>query len=110
MKQCSGADAPALLLKSGASSELRFLQVLDAGDVLVAERGVGQWPEVFNWLQFGRMGRQKEQVHVVRQVQVLTGVPTGSVQDQQADLADPGPIPPGAQTRLAPLQTQERRL
>jgi len=40
-------------LERGTARELRILQVLDGGKVLVDQRGIGQRPEVLRWLQLG---------------------------------------------------------
>ncbi len=38
------------VLKRDAASELRVFQVLDAGEVLVDEGSIGQWPQVLGRL------------------------------------------------------------
>lgn len=55
----------------------------------VGERGVGQWPEMFGGLQFGGVGRQKQQMHVVGHAQFHAGMPPGAVEDEHDLFARP---------------------
>lgn len=48
----------------------------------MGERGVGQRPEVLGRLEFGGVGGQKQQVDVVGDAQMGTGVPAGPVEDE----------------------------
>ena len=50
VEQGRGADALALALEDGTISKLGVFQILDGGEVLVDEGGVGQWPQVFGRL------------------------------------------------------------
>lgn len=67
--------------------ELRLFEVLDAREMAVVEGRVGEWPEVFGWLELWRVGRQEQQVDVVRHTQPLRGVPPRAIQDEHNLLA-----------------------
>lgn len=75
MEQGGRADALALRLECSTPSKLGVFQIIDGGEVLVDQRGIGQWPEVLGRLQFGRVRRQKVQVDVVRDARVDAGMP-----------------------------------
>ena len=53
-------------LEGSAAGELGIFEVLNGGEVLVDQGGVGQRPEVLGWLQLRRIGWQEEQMDVVR--------------------------------------------
>lgn len=82
MKQRGGADAFALPLEHGTLRKLRVFQVFDGGEMLVDQGGVGERPEMLCGLQFWRIGRQKEQVHMVRHPQLEAGVPPRPIKHQ----------------------------
>src|SRR5215831_12291709 len=65
MEQRGGANALGLALETGAVGELRVFEFLDVLEMAVDEWRVGERPEVFGWLQFGRIRRQEVQVDVV---------------------------------------------
>ncbi len=90
VEQRSGADALALPLEGGTAGELRVFEVLDAREVLVDQGGVGQRPEVLGGLQLGGIGRQKQQVHMIRHAQMDAGVPAGAIQDEHNLLVGAG--------------------
>ena len=48
----------------------------------VHEHGVGQWPQMFCRLQFGRIRRQKEQVDMIWHAHALGAVPASPIQDE----------------------------
>lgn len=84
-------------LQGQAALGLCIFEVVDAGEVPVGQCGVGQRPEVLSRLQLGRVGRQEEQVEVLRHAQPRARVPAGAIQDQHnllgragADLAGEG--------------------
>jgi hypothetical protein len=62
--------------------ELRLYELLDALDVTIDERRVGQRPQMLSWLEFGGVRRQEEQVDVVGRAQALGGMPARAVKDQ----------------------------
>jgi len=88
------ADEIGSRLEGSAASKLGIFQLLDGGEVLVDECGVGQWPQVLGGLEFGRVRRQKEQVDVLRHPQFDTGMPARPIEDQHNLLGRTG-------TRLA---------
>ena len=53
MEAGSGADEGWLRLECDAGLGLRLLQILDAGEMTVDQRSIGQRPEMFGGLQFG---------------------------------------------------------
>ena len=71
MEQCRRANALWLALERGAVGELRFFELLDAVEMAVEQRRVGERPEVFSWLQFRGIRRQEEQVDMVGHAQAL---------------------------------------
>lgn len=50
MEASGRANALRLGLQGGAAGKLGVFQVLDGGEMLVDQRGVRQWPEVFGRL------------------------------------------------------------
>jgi hypothetical protein len=91
MEQRGGADAVRALLEGEAVGELGVLQLLDAGDMLVDQRGVGQGPQVLGGLQFGRGGWQEEPMHVVGDTQLeARRFPPRPIEDQHDLLAGTG--------------------
>jgi hypothetical protein len=84
------ADESGPLLEGGAASKLRIFQILDGGKVLVDERGVGQRPEVFGGLQFGRIGWEEEQVDVVGDPQPDARVPARPIEHEHNLLGGTG--------------------
>ena len=71
MEQCGGANTLGLALERGAMGELRFFELLDAGEMAIVERRVGERPEVLGRLEFGGIRRQEEQVDMVGHAQAL---------------------------------------
>ena len=71
VEQGGRADALGLALERGAVGELGVFELLDAVEMAVDERRVGQRPEVLGGLQFGRVRRQEEQVDVLGHAQAL---------------------------------------
>ncbi len=53
----------------------------------VDERGIGERPQMLGGLQFGRIGRQEEQVDVVGHAQALRAVPARAIEDEDDLLA-----------------------
>ena len=82
-------------LQGSAVGELGVFEVLDAGEMLVDECSVGQGPEMFGGLQFGRVRGQKEQVDVLGDPEVDAGRFPARPIEHQHDLLV------GASTRLA---------
>jgi hypothetical protein len=79
-------------LEGGAAGELSVFEVLDAGEVLIDEGGIGQRPEMLSRLQFRGIGRQKEQMHLVGQPQLdAGGFPAGPIEDEHDLFGGTGP-------------------
>jgi len=78
-------------LEGGAAGELGVFEVLDAGEVLIDEGGIGQRPEMLSRLQFGGIGRQKEQMPMVGHAQLDAGVPAGPIEDEHDLFSGTGP-------------------
>jgi hypothetical protein len=87
MEQRRRTDAVALLLECVAMRKLGVFKVLDRGEMLVDQRGVGERPEMLRRLQFGGVRRQEEQMDMVRHAQLHAGVPAGAVEDEHHLLA-----------------------
>lgn len=78
-----GANSLWLLLEDNTALRLGSLQVIQALEMPIGEGLVGQRPQPLAGLKFGRVGRQEEQVQSFRHIQLLAGVPPGSIQHQQ---------------------------
>ena len=65
MEERGGADTLGLALERCAVGELRLFELLGAGEMAIDRGRIGEQPEVLSWLQFRRIGRQKEQMHMV---------------------------------------------
>lgn len=85
-----GADEIRACLERQAAQRLSVLEVLNAGKMPIGQHGVGERPEMFGGLEFGRIRRQKEQMDVLRDAQVARGVPSRAIQDQHNLLAGTG--------------------
>jgi len=60
MEQRGGANALGLALQCRAIGQLRVLELLDALEMAIDERRVGQRPQVLGWLEFRRIRRQEQ--------------------------------------------------
>jgi hypothetical protein len=45
----------------------------------IQQDGIGERPQMFGGLEFGGIGRQKEQMHMVRHMQALRAMPAGTI-------------------------------
>lgn len=59
MEQRGGADALRLALERGAVGELRLFELLDALEMAVNQRGVGEGPEMLGGLELRRVRWQE---------------------------------------------------
>ncbi len=89
MEERGGADALWLVLERDTVGKLGILEVLDAGEMLVDQRGVGEWPEMLSRLQLRGVGRQEEQVDVVGDAEPQTGMPARAIEHQHDLFARP---------------------
>jgi hypothetical protein len=87
MEERGGADQIGTGLQRDTPSGLGLLELVDGGEVAVDQDGIGQLPQVFDWLQFRRVGGKKQQVDVVGHAQALGAVPAGPIQDEHNLLA-----------------------
>ncbi len=86
-----GADEIRPLLERGAVRELGIFEILTAGEVLVDQRRIGQWPQVFSGLQLGRGRGQKEQMDMLGHAQLdAGGFPARPIKHQHDWLAGTG--------------------
>jgi hypothetical protein len=85
-----GADQLGVTLQLSAASELDVFELLDRREMAVDQTAVGQRPQVLSRLQFGRVGGQEEQVHVVGDAQLDAGVPAGTVEHEHNLLGGAG--------------------
>jgi hypothetical protein len=76
------ANRGRLVLQLCTACQLHLLQFLDRGEMLVDEHRIGQWPQVFGWLELGRIRREEEQMHMLGDLQAHTAMPAGSVKHQ----------------------------
>ncbi len=52
MEKRRRANTIELALERGAPSELGVFEILDGSEMLIDERRIGQWPEMFGGLEF----------------------------------------------------------
>ena len=69
-------------LEGNTAGGLSILQVIDRGKMPIGQRGVGEWPEVFGRLEFRRIRRQEQQVHMLGNAQLAAGMPSCTIQHQ----------------------------
>ena len=55
-----------LLLQRGTARQLHLLQLLDTGEMVIDEDGIGQRPQMLGGLQFGGIRRQEQQMGAIR--------------------------------------------
>jgi hypothetical protein len=70
---------------------LRLLERVEIGEVAVGQDGIRERPQMLGWLQLWRVGRQEQEMHVLRHAQVGARVPARTVQDQHNLLLRSGP-------------------
>jgi hypothetical protein len=66
MEQGGGADEIRTGLQRHTAGSLGVFQLVDGGEMALEERRIGERPQMFSGLQFGRIRRQKEQVGAIR--------------------------------------------
>ena len=88
----AGGEAYQILLplERNTARHLGILKLLNRGEMTVGERRIGERPQMFRWLEFGRIRRQKEQVDVVWHPCTLGAVPTGPIQHEDNLLVGTG--------------------
>lgn len=65
-----------------AAIELNGLQLVDVGEMPIDQRRIGELPQVFTRLEFGRVGRQKQQMHLVGNHQIQAGMPARAIEHE----------------------------
>ena len=92
MKAGGRADLLGVALQLGAAGELRVFEFLDRDEVPIDQDRVGERPQVLGRLQFGGIGWQKEQMHMVGHAQLDAGrFPAGPIEHQHDLLGGTGP-------------------
>ena len=76
------ADEVLLPLKRDTALGLRVFQRFDAGEMLVDEHRVRQRPQMFGRLELRGMGRQKQQVYILRYTHLGTVMPARTVEHE----------------------------
>jgi hypothetical protein len=82
MEQGGGPDARGLTLEIGAAGELDVFELLDCGEMPIDQARVGEGPEMLGRLQLGGVWGQEEQMDMLGHPQAHTGMPAGTVEDQ----------------------------
>lgn len=83
MEKGVAANAIGLLLQNAAALALDCLQGRQIVEPPIGQRFIGERPEALSRLQFGRIGRQKEEMDALRDTDLLAGVPAGAIEHQQ---------------------------
>ena len=69
-------------LERDAALSLGIFQIIDASEMAIGEDSVGERPEVFSWLEFGRVGGQEQQVEVLGDLYLDAAMPASPIQDE----------------------------
>ena len=108
----AGGEAYQILLplERDTARHLGILELLDGGEMTIDERRIGERPQMFRWLEFGRIRRQKEQVDMVWHRAALGAVPTGPIQHEDNLLVGTGSycLGKGGEFRLEEGHTHRR--
>lgn len=86
-----GLKVGGLLVERAASFAQGSLDLAQGCETPIGNRFVGQRPQPFGWLEFGRIGRQEAQPNPRGWDELAAGVPAGIVEHQQHALAGSGP-------------------
>ncbi len=89
MEACGGAHEVASGVERDAALGLRLLELGDGGEMAIGQGSVAQAPEMFGGVEFGRVGRQEEQVDMLGHLDPGTGVPAGAVEHEHDLFARP---------------------
>jgi hypothetical protein len=82
MKQGGGAHEIATSLEGHAAGGLDVLEVVDRGEMPIHQNGIGEPPQMFRGLEFGRIRRQEEQMHMVGDAEALGAMPARAIEDE----------------------------
>jgi len=83
MKVRVRADDLRLVLQRDTALDLCFLEIIERAERLIGDTLVGERPQALTGLQFGRIGRQEEQMDAFGHHQFFAGMPAGLIEDQQ---------------------------
>ena len=86
MKEGVRADDLRLVLQHDAALDLCGLELIERAERLIGDPLVGEWPQALTGLQFGRIGRQEEQMDAFGHHEFFAGMPAGLIEDQQDPL------------------------
>jgi len=75
-----------LVLQHDTALDLGGLQLVERVERLVGDAFIGQGPQALTRLQFGRIGRQEEQMDALGHHQLVAGMPARLIEDQQHSL------------------------
>ena len=95
MKERALANDLGLLLEGETALCLDRLQGGEVSESRVGERLVGQRPEMLGRLQFGRVGRQDEEVDALGDLDLFAGMPARPIEDEQDAFGEAYPHVPG---------------
>jgi len=112
MELRGGADGGAVGAERLAAGGQHRLQVIERREWAVGNWLVGQRPEAFSGLQFGRIGGQEDQIDPVRHDEIGRSMPTGLVEHHHRPMlrVDPlvaGELGEGQPKRRSPHRRQE---
>ena len=81
MKVRVRADDLRLVLQHDTALDLCSLQIIERAERLVGDPLIGQGPQALTGLQFGRIGRQEEQMDALGHHEVFAGMPASLIED-----------------------------
>jgi hypothetical protein len=84
VKQRGRAHEVGARLQRRTARRLGVLELLDGAELPVHQHGVGQPPEMLGRLELGRIGREEQQMHMLRHAQALGAVPPGPIQHEHS--------------------------
>jgi len=82
MEEGHGANSFWLVEQGLTALDLSVFQVIEGVKRLIRHAFIGQGPEPFAGLQFGRVGRQKDQMEAIGDDQLGTALPAGAIKHQ----------------------------
>ncbi len=86
MKVRVRADDLRLVLQHDTALDLCGLEIIERAERLIGDPFVGERPQALTGLQFGRIGRQEEQMDAFGHHQFFAGMPACLIEDQQDPL------------------------
>ncbi len=86
MKVGKGTDDFWLVLQHDTALDLGSLEIVELAERLVGDALIGEWPQALTRLQFGRIGRQKEQMDAFGHHKLFAGMPACLIENQQDPL------------------------